>query len=451
MDRSLPFRLPRRPARGISRRGVVAAAVGALALRPSFIGARQATPIAGGGPTGTALPGLAAFDGAMLAVMEAWGLPGLQLAVAHDGRLVLDRGYGVADPTTGDPVVPTSRFRIASVSKVITAVAVLALIDDGAFGLDDPVFPRLSALEPPRNAPRDPRLDEITVRHLLTHAGGWDSTTGFDPQYHPLVWMEAGLLGVQAPPSAAQIVRAMMAMPLDFDPGTRSVYSNFGFNVLGRLIEAATGENYDEFVLRRVLEPAGIQTMRLGRTRLGDRVRDEVVYLSPPVWPPQPSVFPGEGFVPGAYGSFYLEAMDSHGGWIAPAHDLVRFALAVDGRRGPAILRPETVRLMETTPRPAGTGEPGSSGVAGLGLGWNAVETPDGYQWSHAGALTGSTASWLARLADGTAIAVSANTLPVAYPAFFDALLPPLLETAGAIGEWPAGDLWAGVATPVPA
>jgi hypothetical protein len=143
--------------------------------------------------------------------------------------------------------------------------------------------------------------------------------------------------------------------------------------------------------------------------------------------------------------------MDSHGGWIAPAHDLVRFALAVDGSRGPAILRPETVRLMETTQRPAGQAEPGATGEAAFGLGWNVAETRQGYQWSHAGALTGSTACWLGRLADGTTVAVSTNTLPIDYPAFFADLVPGLTGTAAAVAAWPEGDLWPDDATPAPA
>ncbi len=448
-------RLPGR----ISRRGFVAAAsAAAVGARAFPAAARQAstpvaggTPVAGHEPTGSALPGLGAFDDAVLALSETWALPGAQLAVAFGDRLMIDRGYGLADPQAGEPVVPTSRIRIASVSKAITTVAVLALVDDGTFGLDDPVFPMLTSLVPPKNAPRDPRLDTITVRQLLTHSGGWDSSNGVDPQYQPMTWMEAGLLDVQPPPSSSQIVRAMMGFPLAFDPGTKSVYSNFGFNVLGRLIEAATGEDYDDFVLRRVLAPAGARDMRIGRTRLENRSRDEVLYLSPAGWPLQPSVFPGEGFVPNAYGGFYLEAMDSHGGWIARAHDLVRFALAVDGTRGEAILRPETVQEMLTTPRPGGNAEPGSNEADVRGLGWSVTESEAGYTWSHTGALTGSNASWLVRWPGGVTLAFSANTLPIDYMTFFAELTAALAEASANV-TWPEGDLWAdsSSATPEP-
>lgn len=451
MDRppTTPIVARRRAPGLLSRRRFVAAASAAVAGARAFpAAARQdATPVAGATPvalepTGSALPGLEAYDEAVASLSETWGLPGAQLAVAFGDRLVLDRGYGLADPPTGDPVMPTSRIRIASVSKTLTAVAVLALVDDGAFGLDDPVFPMLTSLTPPRNAPRDPRLDMVTVRQLLTHSGGWDSSNGVDPQYQPMTWMEAGLLDVQAPPSASQIVRAMMGFPLAFDPGTKSVYSNFGFNVLGRLIEAVTGADYDDFVLDRVLARANARDMRLGRTRLADRSRDEVLYLSPPGWPLQPSVFPGEGFVPNAYGGFFLEAMDSHGGWIARAHDLVKFALAVDGTRGEAVLRPETVHEMLSTPRPVGDAEPGASGTNVLGLGWSVTESDAGFTWSHTGALTGSNASWLVRWPSGATLAFSANTLPIDYETFFGDLTAALADVTASV-TWPDGDLWA--------
>lgn len=459
MDRPpiTPSAARRRLPRPLSRRGLVAAATAAVAGARAFpAAARQGatpvaggTPVAGAEPAGSALPGLEAFDDAVLALSGTWALPGAQLAVAFRDRLMLDRGYGLADPQAGDPVLPTSRIRIASVSKAITTVAVLALVDDGAFGLDDAVFPMLASLTPPRNAPRDLRLDTITVRQLLTHSGGWDSSNGVDPQYQPMTWMEAGLLDVQPPPSSSQIVRAMMGFPLAFDPGTKSVYSNFGFNVLGRLIEAATGEDYDDFVLRRVLAPAGASDMRIGRTRLENRSRDEVIYLSPAGWPLQPSVFPGEGFVPNAYGGFFIEAMDSHGGWIARAHDLVRFALAVDGTRGEAILRPETVQEMLSTPRPAGDAEPGASAANVLGLGWSVTESDAGYTWSHTGALTGSNASWLVRWPSGATLAFSTNTLPIDYTTFFAELTAALAEAAASV-TWPEGDLWSGTPTATP-
>ena len=447
--------------RHLSRRRLLRAGGAGLAVaagasaRPAVLAAQGsvATPAASGAPTGgaeiamsgQAVPELAAFDDLMTGLMAEFELPGGQLAVAKDGRLVFDRGYGFADVAAAAPAQPASLFRIASVSKTITTVAILELVDDGLLALDDRAFRLLAALPSPKNAPIDPRLDEITIEQLLVHAGGWDSSTGYDPQAPPWTWREAGVLGVAAPPSAEEIVRAMMGEALDFDPGTQSVYSNFGFNVLGRAIEQVSGQPYETFVQERVLAPAGITRMRIGGTRLEERAPDEVRYYGPPGQAPFPSVFPGEGYGPAAYGAFYLESFDAHGGWIASAADMLRFATAIDGQRGPALLRPETVQAMLRTPRPGAPAGASGTGNAepDMGLGWNVLPAGDGFDWSHAGALIGSNVAWLARTHDGLALAFAFNSQPADGLAFFGAALPAFIETGAGVTAWPTYDLFA--------
>ncbi len=231
----------------------------------------EASPVGQAAPvTGRAVPELAAFDRAVAELMATWGVPGAQLSVAKDGRLVLDRGYGFGDIEAGEPVQPGSRFRIASVSKALTAVAVLTLVDAGKLALEDRAFPLL-ALEPPANATVDPRLAAVTVRDLLVHAGGWDSAASGDPQSLPWSRTAAATVGAPDPPDGPAIVRFMLGWGLDFDPGAKSVYSNFGFNVLGRVIEQVAGEGYEDYVAARVLAPAGVADMRLAGTRLAER------------------------------------------------------------------------------------------------------------------------------------------------------------------------------------
>jgi N-acyl-D-amino-acid deacylase len=449
-----------RAARHLSRRwllgagGASLAAAATASLRMSAVTAQQstATPTPSGTPaseatisiTGQEVPELAVFDGVMSGLVSDWGVPGGQLAVTRGGRLVFDRAYGLADVEAGEPFLPESLCRIASVSKAITTVAVLALVDDGRLALDDRAFRLLAALEPPANAVRDPRLDEITIEHLLVHAGGWDDSTGVDPQQQPWTWRGAGMLGVAAPPSAEEIVRAMIGEPLDFDPGAKSIYSNFGFNVLGRVIEQVSGQPYEAFVQERILDPAGITRMQIGRTRLEERAHGEVRYYGPSGQARLPSIFPGEGYGPVAYAAFYLESLDAHGGWIASAADLLRFATAIDGQRGPSLLRPETVETMLRTPRPevpegaagAGNAEPS------MGLGWVVQPSSGGLDWSHAGALIGSNMAWLARLHDGVGIAFSFNSQPADGIAFLTAVIPAVQQAATAIAAWPDHDLF---------
>ncbi|MGI8485717.1 MAG: serine hydrolase domain-containing protein [Thermomicrobiales bacterium] len=444
--------LSRRQALKVGSTGLVAAAgakSGPLAGRAA---AQTAIPAAGSAatPTGEALPitgqsvaELEGFDTAITALMPKWHLPGGQLAVAKDGRLVLNRGYGFADAEQGEPVQPTSLFRIASVSKAITAVAILTLVDAGKLTLDTKAFPLLG-LRAADHATPDPRLYEITVEQLLVHAGGWDSATSFDPQYLPWSRMAAATVGLDDPAEASTIIRYMLGTSLDFDPGTKSVYSNFGFTVLGRIIEHVSGQPYAMYVRDHVLTPAGISVMQIGRTRLEHRAPGEVLYYSPPGLGVSESVFWGEGYVPVAYGSYYLEALDAHGGWIASAADLVRFGTAVDGQRGAALLTPSTLKAMITTPRPkeAGHGSGWDSKPVTAGLGWDLKPVANGVEWAKPGALAGTTASWLFRGTDGLTIAFSFNSLPDDFRAFVTEAGQAILTAAHAVQTLPTHDLF---------
>jgi N-acyl-D-amino-acid deacylase len=144
----------------------------------------------------------------------------------------------------------------------------------------------------------------------------------------------------------------MLGQRLDFDPGAKEAYSNFGYCLLGRVIEQVTGKPYGEAVQNLVLRPAGIARMKIGRTRLAERLPGEVRYYTPDDERAR-SVFPDvKKPVPWPYGGFYIEAMDAHGAWVASAVDLVRFTAALDGSRKPSLLKPATVRLIESRPAP---------------------------------------------------------------------------------------------------
>ncbi len=421
--------------------GVAAAATllprASLAQSSGTPGASGATPV-----SGEPVSGLDAFDALFTSVMEKFALPGAQLAIARDDRLVFNRGYGFASVEDEEPVEPDHLFRIASNSKPITAVAILQLVDAGKLTLDTPAFPLLD-LEGPANAPRDPRLDTITVKQLLEHSGGWNSAaTAIDPQYIPWPVLASHVLGAESPVDGETIIRYMLSQPLDFDPGTVSAYSNFGFNVLGRVIEKVSGQSYEQFVIDHVLAPSGIERMAIGGTTLEERADGEVRYYSPEGLEPRPSVFPGQGFVPVGYGSYYIPALDAHGGWMGTASDMVRFSLAVDGRRGTALLAPETVTAMESSPRPPAAAAGAGNVEEALGLGWNSVAVDGGFEWSHAGALEGSNCAWMTRRPDGTTLAFVVNTLPVDFGGFFGEVIPELQALMADTATWPDIDLF---------
>jgi CubicO group peptidase (beta-lactamase class C family) len=136
--------------------------------------------------TGTAVPSLVAYDSFVASLMSQYNIPGASLVLTLNGRLIMARGYGYTDAQKTKPVQPDSMFRVASLSKFITAVSIMKLVDQGKINLDAPAFALIPDLQPLAGAAVDPRLKDITVRHLLNHSGGWDrgkTPGGYDPMF----------------------------------------------------------------------------------------------------------------------------------------------------------------------------------------------------------------------------------------------------------------------------
>jgi CubicO group peptidase (beta-lactamase class C family) len=389
--------------------------------------------------TGAGSPELRSFDEIVPRFLHTWQIPGCALAVVKQGRLILARGYGWADTEERHPVEPDSMFRIASLSKPITAAAVLKLTEEGRLGLDDRAFDHIPSLKRYRAAVHDGRLDLITVRELLLHAGGWDSAASFDPMFRSREI--ANDLHLPPPADAEAIVRYMLQKPLQFNPGSRFAYSNFGYCVLGRIIENVTGQPYEAWVQNNILRPAGSVGMRIGHTALSARLPAEVHYYSAPGTGLAPSVFGGGGsrLLPWPYGGWSLEAMDSHGGWIASAIDLVRFVDALEGRgSGRPLLRPTTLAQMTARPgSPLWVGSP-----TWYGLGWQVRPTGNGgANWWHTGSLDG-TSSLMVRASNGLTWVALLNSRPAEDNGFGRALDEALWRAVDAVQQWPDGDLF---------
>ena len=339
--------------------------------------------------SGAAVVGMEPYDQRIRDLMRKYAIPGGAIAVVRDGKLFHARGFGYADVEKQTPVEPDALFRIASVSKPITSAAVMKLVEEGKLNLDDRVAPLIAHLTPAPGATVDPRWEQITIRHLLDHTGGWDRDKpgGFDPMFQSAI--AAAAVKAPAPASAETIIRWMKGMPLDFNPGEKWVYSNFGYDILGRVIERLSGMPYEEYVRTRVLLPVGAKRTRLGKSRMSDALADEVRYYVAGMGvnaPLVPSVFPGEGAVPLNYGGYYLEATDSHGGWVSSTVDLLRFVTGVDGRVSPPdILSPQTVAEM-TSNGPTVCAD-GTCYYAG---GWWVRPVQSGATWWHGGDYAGT-------------------------------------------------------------
>lgn len=307
--------------------------------------------------------------------MQRFRVPGISLAIARDGKLVLQQGFGIADETTKAQVTPEHLFRIASVSKPFTSAAIFALIEQGRLRFEDLVFGEKGKLGFDFTKTLPEPVKEITVAHLLTHTcGGW-SIHGADPMF------------LQPAMNHRELIEwTLKNQPLTEKPGTKYAYSNFGYCILGRLLEKLTGLPYAQAVQKEVLAKCGITTMRIGGNTLADRAKMEVTYYAN-----DPGVLLGIH----PYG-MNVTRMDSHGGWIARASDLVQFAMHVDGFPAPPdILRTETIKTM-TTPTTANPG---------YACGWAVNKVPN---WWHGGSLPGTT-SILVRAARGLCWAALTN------------------------------------------
>jgi CubicO group peptidase (beta-lactamase class C family) len=162
-------------------------------------------------------------------------IPGAAVAVIKNGKVIKTKGYGVASVEFNVPATPETVFEIGSVSKQITAAAVMLLVEDGKINLDEKISKYL---------PNTPEAwKEITVRHLLTHTSGVKSYTSL------------GGFELSKRYKAADFIKELSPQPLDFESGSAYKYSNSGYSLLGYIIESASGKSYWEFLRTRIFDP----------------------------------------------------------------------------------------------------------------------------------------------------------------------------------------------------
>ena len=304
--------------------------------------------------TGAAVPGLEIFDVAMANLLDNYNIRGGQLALTYKGRLIYSRGFGYANTATSTLVQPKSIFRIASLSKPVTSIAILKLIEEGQINLNDQVFGINGILNDANyQNPIDPAVNLITVRHLLEHTAGWDSYYSGDAFLGNWTGTSSpfaitSMMGVTAPGSVETTIQYVLENTyLDNNPGTTSAYGNIGHAILGQVIEKVTGQGYENYVRDSILIPLNITNMHLGRTDLINQLPMEVNYYNN--YNTTVSSIYGGGGVPGAYGGYCMENMGAASGWVASAEDMCLWLAAVDGFSSkPDILEASTIAQMAT-------------------------------------------------------------------------------------------------------
>ncbi len=304
--------------------------------------------------------------------MQQFAVPALSVAIAKQGNLVYREAFGKADEESHQPATPNSRFRIASVTKPFTSAAIFSLQEAGKLSIGDRVFGPNTVLGQEFGAPSPAGFgQQITIEHLLTHTcGGWQNDND-DPMFlNPRM-------------GHAQLIRwTLQHQALRFPPGTHYAYSNFGYCLLGRIIERLTSKTYPQYVRETILQPCGIRSMTIAGNTKTERAAGEVVYYG------QGNENPYDTNV---------TRMDSHGGWIATASDLVNFAVRVDGFPDrQSLLKRQSIRSMTT----------GTAANPGYAKGW-AINSAG--NWWHSGSLPG-TSSILVRTAHDFCWAALTNT-----------------------------------------
>jgi CubicO group peptidase (beta-lactamase class C family) len=438
----------------------VVSSIFSLLLLTSFASAQQTNiPI-----TGKATPGFDEFESRVVDVIQKDHIPGVAIAFVKDGRLVYARGFGWADEAAQQPIQPTSVFRLASISKSLTGIGILKLVQDKQICMQQKVFaPRNAGLAGYGDSPcarpildlqpircsgckLDPRIYDITLQDLMQMSGGW--INGKEKKYYCGQMLQGGpdwgfafeqtrkAMRLDRMPTRAEVIRYGISHKLNYTPGMCFCYANFNFMILGQVIERVTGQPYEQWMQENILRPMG--AVHANVLLFGRSLPNEVDYYR---------VLPGGENVRCCV-DMLRPPIDSFGGWTASIIDLAHVQASLRNRvPDPSPLTAETMSLM--VERPA------NPKFAGKFMywtdGWDSVWCPSG-----SGSQSGCTvqnASWRkgGDFGIGTITGYSSWSNGVGYVLLFNShtatnmqdvnerIIEPMVRNRT---DWPAWDLF---------
>jgi len=253
--------------------------------------------------SGKKVPAFEPVDKAVTDFMATIDCTAATVAISKNGKLLYSRGFGHSDEAKTIPTAPDALMRIASVTKPITAATVKAAIRAKAISADTKAFEYL-AIKPPAGKTTEPQLAQITIQQLVEHKGGWDPKVSFDPMFRMKQIREELML--DGPVKPVNVIEYMLDKPLQNKPGQKYAYSNFGYCVLGRVLEKAGKKPYYDVVQQIIFKPLGIKDIKPASTDPTKRDPREVWY-------------------PADAEEIQMEVLDSVGGLIASAPALCTF------------------------------------------------------------------------------------------------------------------------------
>jgi len=355
-------------------------------------------------------------------------LKGLAVAIVKDEKLVFAKGYGFADVEDTIPATPNQLFRLASVSKLITAVGIMKLVENSKISLDSKVFGKYGILNDEKFLDiKDKRLEKVTVRNLLNHSGGWTQRYG-DLAFLPKVVAKG--VDESLPVNIDSYIKFVTTHRLHFEPGTTSAYSNLGYIILGKVISQVSGMDYETYIKENILKPAGITDMQLGGSFYEDKLPNEVRYYQPEDAQPEES-FDGSGrLLPKTYGGNDMKVLGAAAGWIASAIDLMKLIVVIDQNpKVKDILSAQSIDEM-TRVNPDKL-DP---------LGWR--KTDENGDWWRTGTLPG-TSALVKRQPDGLSWVILSNTSTYKGPHLAIEMNHLMSQILSRSDEWPDYNLFA--------
>lgn len=301
--------------------------------------------------------GKSSIDNKIYSFMISMDVPGMAAAFSKDEEIVYTAAYGFADRDTKERVTIDHKFRLASMSKQHTAIAIMTLMERGLLSLDDQVFGKGGILEAAYGDEMSSSAKKITVRHLLEHSSGYDKDCIFASGYSGLTLDQT-------------LQKFVNNTALAYTPGTTHDYSNFGFATLGKIVSVVSGKSFEKFLKEEIYDPIGIKNICGGKNTKNERVTPEVVYY-------------GQGGK-NAYGND-VEVGIAAGGMIATAPELMKLMAHIDyGTKVPDILKEETLDIMYTASKPNNQ----------YALGWRVNHSTLQWACHHGGTLAGVAPIW---------------------------------------------------------
>jgi len=360
------------------------------------------------------------FEQTVQNFMQYWGVKGASVAIAKDGKLVYAKGFGYANVEENDLMQPYHLLRVASVSKLVTAAAVMKLVESERLLLDSKVFGLDGVLNDKLlYSYIDNRVEEITVKQLLNHSAGWTSRWGDHLFMHESI---ARQQGIELPLGKNDIIQFALAKRLHYTPGARSSYSNLGYIILESVIEKVSGLSYEAYVTQNIFNPIGIYDAFIAHNYDSLRYPLEVRYYEVPEAQPIPA-FDGEPqMVLKSRGGNDIRTLGAAGGWVISSVSLIKFLVAIDPEREGGIISNESAATLAQA-------EPGKHP-----LGWRWVSV-DGSRW-RTGSFAGTSALAISR-SDGFSFVFLTNTSPWVGSRFPYQVNRMMAKALHRIEEWP--------------